>query len=178
MCSGYAAALANYMQSNPECFDPSRVVAGYSNCNVNVSAYSSACSGHSGLICQEHVVMSKATESVSMDVSVCVPLTCSQQDIYIMLQTAADSECEPDQFVSCSVDMCGVSYEYTPTPKPVCNKGVSSGAAAGLAISMLFVGGAISAGIIWWLYGRRITALGVNAGTFSSSVRSTSYTDL
>jgi hypothetical protein len=179
-CAGYAAALARYMQANPECFDPSRVVAGYSDCSVNETAFEAACTDNPALMCIENLKMSKPGLSVSMDVRVCVPLVCSSEDLYIMLETAADSECAPDQFTYCSVNMCGVSYEYTPpptpSPAPVCGKGVSSGAAAGLAITMLLTGGAIGAGLLWWLRVRsRPAGSAAASGKFAAS---TSYTDL
>lgn len=50
---GYAAAYANYMSSNPQCFDPLQVRPGFTNCVANMSALQSICIKHGAVLCNE-----------------------------------------------------------------------------------------------------------------------------
>lgn len=171
------------MLANPECFDPAQVVAGTTVCNVNASTYISACETAGGTICTEQMFLGNTKMEVNMQVFVCVPLVCGLTDIYVMLETSANTECVADGFTTCQLAMCGVTYSYTPpttpSPAPGCKskQGVSPGGAAGLAIAMLAVGGVAGAGALWFVKVRR-QGMTATTGTTKGAFASTSYTDL
>jgi hypothetical protein len=54
---GYAAAYANYMASNPQCFDVNQVQPGHTVCRANVSALTTLCEALGAFMCDESYVL-------------------------------------------------------------------------------------------------------------------------
>ena len=119
--------------------------------------------------------MGKGNFVTTMYVGECIPLVCTGEDLYDLMERQANSECRDNDFTTCSMSICGTTYNYIPRAGP-CSGMISGGGAAGLAICMLLVGGGIGVASLWWYNKKKAGPVYSSSGARLAT--STAYTDI